>query len=132
MPRFLCVLVPRPDAKPAELKKLGKAIVKWSLKEEVGIQVLFDPKPVQDLLNGELPPRWPPLVELRLVLGGDGPPEVRQADLLDGGPLLRPGQLQQLLAGPRIGKKEGSFPGGRGAPSGLPAPASFAVEREAA
>jgi hypothetical protein len=35
---------------------MGKAIQKWSLKEgEAGIHVFFDPKPVRDLLAGELP-----------------------------------------------------------------------------
>lgn len=56
IPLFVCLLFPRRDANPTELKMLGEAIGRWSRKEEkAGLQVFFDPRPVQDLLLGELP-----------------------------------------------------------------------------
>jgi hypothetical protein len=84
LPRFVCLLFLRPDATPAKRKKLGKAIRKWSLKEEEsGIQAFFDPKPVQDLRVGELPQ---PLA-LRMTLNAPEPDEESRRLLEDGGGL---------------------------------------------
>jgi hypothetical protein len=68
-----CEVVPRPDAKAAELKALGSALLRWYVDEckDGGIAHSVDTEALIELLNGRLPAPRVPRPSFAGVLAGD-------------------------------------------------------------
>jgi hypothetical protein len=73
---ILCVLLPRRDATPEQLKALGEALCTWSeMEQESGLHAGFRTRGVDDLLEGEMPQ------PLAIRKAKDLPPEPEGRDM---------------------------------------------------